>query len=174
MHHLTVLFDAGCPLCLRCRHWLADQPKYVPMRFVAQGTAEAGERFPQLDIGEGKSVRDLIVVADDGRVYRNDAAWIMCFWALRQYRPLAMRLSHPALRPLARRAYAAISRNRLKVGRLLGHHTLARQIREATPDRAACDAPTGPPRRVAGAAPWAEHARQRQDHAVARARRDGC
>ncbi|MEM9913905.1 MAG: DUF393 domain-containing protein [Planctomycetota bacterium] len=117
---LTVLYDPGCPLCLRCRQWLAQQPKYLPMRFVAQGTADAGRRFPQLDVGTPDRVEDLIVVSDDGKVYRNTRAWIMCFYALREYRPLAFRLSHPALMPLARRAYQAIANNRMWLSRWFG------------------------------------------------------
>jgi len=117
---LTVLYDPGCPLCLRCRHWLAQQPKYLTMRFVAQGTADAGRRFPKLNVGDPGSVEDLIVVTDDGKVYRNTRAWIMCFYALREYRPLAFRLSHPALMPLARRAYQAIANNRMWLSRWFG------------------------------------------------------
>ncbi|MEM9418520.1 MAG: DUF393 domain-containing protein [Planctomycetota bacterium] len=117
---LTVLYDPGCALCLRCRQWLAKQPKYLPMRFVAQGTADAGRRFPQLDVGTPDQVEDLIVVSDDGKVYRSTRAWIMCFYALREYRPLAFRLSHPALMPLARRAYQAISNNRMWLSRWFG------------------------------------------------------
>ncbi|MEM1027904.1 MAG: DUF393 domain-containing protein [Planctomycetota bacterium] len=117
---LTVLYDPSCPLCLRCRQWLAQQPKYLPMRFVAQGTADAGRRFPQLDVGTPDRVEDLIVVSDDGKVYRNTRAWIMCFYALREYRPLAFRLSHPALMPLARRAYQAIANNRMWLSRWFG------------------------------------------------------
>lgn len=117
---LTVLYDPGCPLCLRCRHWLAQQPKYLPMRFVAQGTADADRRFPQLNVGQPGNVEDLIVVTDDGKVYRNTRAWIMCFYALREYRPLAFRLSHPALMPLARRAYQAIANNRMWLSRWFG------------------------------------------------------
>ncbi|MEM1109420.1 MAG: DUF393 domain-containing protein [Planctomycetota bacterium] len=117
---LTVLYDPGCLLCLRCRHWLARQPKYLPMRFVAQGTEDAGRRFPQLDVGTPDKVEDLIVVSDDGKVYRNTRAWIMCFYALREYRPLAFRLSHPTLMPLARRAYQAIANNRMWLSRWFG------------------------------------------------------
>ena len=117
---LTVLYDPSCPLCLRCRQWLAQQPKYLPMRFVAQGTADAGRRFPQLDVGTPDRVEDLIVVSDDGKVYRNTRAWIMCFYALREYRPLAFRLSHPALMPLTRRAYQAIANNRMWLSRWFG------------------------------------------------------
>lgn len=120
MKHLTVLYDPDCPLCVGCRHWLANQPQYLSLRFVAQGTSDAHRRFPQLDVGTPDQVQDLIVISDDGKVYRNARAWIMCFYALREYRPLAMRLSHPVLMPLARRAYQAVARRRLWLSRWFG------------------------------------------------------
>lgn len=117
---LTVLYDPDCPLCVRCWKWFAAQPKIVPVSFVPQGTADAGQRFPALHVGPNQSVEELIVVSRDGKVYRNDSAWIMCLYALREYRPLAFRLSHPALRPLARRAYHVVSNNRLWLSRWFG------------------------------------------------------
>ncbi|MEM7626931.1 MAG: DUF393 domain-containing protein [Planctomycetota bacterium] len=109
---LTVLYDPDCPLCVRCWKWFDRQPKLLPVDFVPQGTADAGRRFPALRVGKNEAVEELIVVGGDGKVYRNDRAWIMCLYALREYRPLAFRLSHPALRPLARRAYHVVSHNR--------------------------------------------------------------
>jgi len=120
MNAMTVLYDPNCPICVRARQWFAAQPTCFPVSFVPQGSAAAGHRFPQLHVGQGQPVEDLIVVADDGKVYRSTRAWIMCFYALRQYRPLAFRLSHPALMPLARRAYHAVSTNRMWLGRVFG------------------------------------------------------
>ena len=109
---LTVLYDPDCPLCVRCWKWFDAQPKLLPVDFVPQGTPDAGRRFPALRVGPGETVEELIVVSRDGKVYRNDSAWIMCLYALRQYRALAFRLSRPALRPLARRAYHIVSSHR--------------------------------------------------------------
>ncbi len=113
MKSLTVLYDPHCALCRQCRDWLIKQPKYLHMDFVPQGTPEADTRFASLHVGPDDPLDDLIVVSDEGRVYRSTRAWIMCFYALRNYRPLAFRLSSPALMPLARRAYQAIARHRL-------------------------------------------------------------
>ena len=117
---LTVLYDPDCALCRRCRDWLATQPQLIPLAFVAQGTEAAGRRYPQLEVGPGHPTDDLIVVSDRGQVYRSTRAWIMCFYALREYRPLAFRLSHPALMPLARRAYQAVANNRMWLSRWFG------------------------------------------------------
>ena len=139
MNHLTILYDPDCPLCRRCCAWLATQPKFFPLAFIAQGTAAAAERFPTLNVGIGQRAQDLIVVGDNGAVYRNTRAWVMCFYALREYRLLAFRLAHPALMPLARRAYQAIANNRMwlsrwfaKRGHGISNDALADRIRTHT------------------------------------------
>ena len=78
---LTVLYDVRCALCCRARAWLADQPKYVPMAFVAAGSNEAKRRFPGLD--HDSTLEELTVVGWGGEVYRGAKAWVMCLWALR-------------------------------------------------------------------------------------------
>ena len=74
MRHLTVLYDADCGFCERCRRWLENQPKLIPLEFVAGGSPEAVRRFPDLVV-PGRA-EELIVVSDEGDVYRNDNAWL--------------------------------------------------------------------------------------------------
>jgi len=49
MKCLYVLFDADCELCARCRNWLAQQPAFVPLVFIAFQSDEAQRRFPGID-----------------------------------------------------------------------------------------------------------------------------
>jgi len=102
---LTVLFDAGCPVCRTARWWLGGRAQLVPLEFVPAGSPEARRRFPELD--PAATLRDLTVIADNGLVYVSDGAWLACLWALADYRGLAERLSTPALLPSARRFIAA-------------------------------------------------------------------
>ena len=102
---LTVLYDAGCPICRAARTWLAGRAQLVPLDFVPAGSAQARALFPTLD--QARTLTEITVVADTGAVYTGDAAWLMCLWALSGYRSLALRLAEPGLRPLARRAVAA-------------------------------------------------------------------
>ncbi|MEU6439168.1 DUF393 domain-containing protein [Streptomyces sp. NPDC047046] len=99
---LTVLYDAECPLCSYVRKWLGRRPQLVPLTFVPAGSAEAAARFPGLD--QAATLAEITVVGDGGQVYRGANAWIVCLWALREYRPLALRLSTPAGARLARSA----------------------------------------------------------------------
>jgi predicted DCC family thiol-disulfide oxidoreductase YuxK len=107
---LTVLYDAGCPLCRAARHWLAGRAQLVPLEFVEAGSAAARRRFRGLD--HARTLAEVTVVADTGAVYEGDSAWLVCLWALDGYRALALRLSSPRLRPLARRVVQAAAASR--------------------------------------------------------------
>ncbi|MDG9700758.1 thiol-disulfide oxidoreductase DCC family protein [Streptomyces sp. DH37] len=110
VHRLTVLYDAGCPLCRHVRDWLARQRQLVPLDLVPAGSDEARRRLPELD--HGRTLEEITVVGDGGQVYRGPAAWIVCLWALADHRPTAHRLSTPVGAPLARAAVLAAARYR--------------------------------------------------------------
>ncbi|HEX2223736.1 MAG TPA: DUF393 domain-containing protein, partial [Thermoanaerobaculia bacterium] len=114
MHALTVLYDSDCGLCQRVKDWLETQPKYVTMEFVAAGSRAARERFPGLDPED--TLREVTVVGDGGEVYRGAKAWLICLWALRKYRGLALDWSTPERMALAKRFVAWVSRNRKAQG----------------------------------------------------------
>ena len=114
---LTVLYDADCGICRTARRGLERRAQYVPLTFVAAGSETARRRYPGLD--HNTTLADITVVADTGDehgadVYSGDSAWLICLWALRQYRSLALRLAQPHLRPLARQMVnaAALVRQR--------------------------------------------------------------
>ena len=120
MRQLTVLYDPQCGLCRRAHSWLLDQPKHVELAFVAVGSAEAHERYPNLN--HALTQRDVTVISDGGAVYWGAKAWLMCLWALRNYRDWSFRLSAPELLPTTRRVISMISQNRRElegVGKLL-------------------------------------------------------
>jgi predicted DCC family thiol-disulfide oxidoreductase YuxK len=111
---LVVLYDARCSVCTRARDWLGRQAKYVPMDFVAAGSAEARRRFPTLD--PAATLEEMTVVGDGGEVYLGAKGWVICLWALREYRALALELGKPARLATARRFVAWFSRNRFRFG----------------------------------------------------------
>ena len=118
MRRLFVLYDARCGLCSWAGRWARLQPSFVELVFLAAGSDEARRRFPSLaDPGEPE---ELVVVSDEGGVYRGGDAWVMCLYALEDYREWSIRLASPALKPMARRAFALLSRSRSKVSRWLG------------------------------------------------------
>ena len=118
MKHLTVLYDAHCGICREVRAWLGAQPTYVPLRFLPLQGSHVPALFPGIERFHPE--RRLAVVGDGGRVWSGDGAWIMCLWALREWRPWALRLARPGWRPLARRLCALVSENRHALSRRLG------------------------------------------------------
>ena len=114
MNTLYVRYDSRCGLCTGVRDWLRIQPAYVDLKLVDSESEEAKRLFPGLPDG------DLIVRSDDGQVWLGDNAFIMCLWALREYRRWSQRLATPILRPMARQAWEAVSRNRKNISGLLG------------------------------------------------------
>jgi predicted DCC family thiol-disulfide oxidoreductase YuxK len=149
MKHLTVLYDAECQLCQRCRQWLARQPAYFPLRFLPLQTALAQNLFPGL--AQFHPARQLVCVSDLGEVYVGDGAWIVCLYALRGYREWSRRLARPALRPYAARICNLVSQHRLALGRWTGagfrcasdDHALISAVERAPgPATSACTQPT--------------------------------
>jgi predicted DCC family thiol-disulfide oxidoreductase YuxK len=120
MKRLYVLFDQDCGLCLRCSRWLIRQKAFIELSFIPLQSPEITRRFPGLKEWDQLDLREkLVVVSDEGAVYQGPNAWIMCFFALDEYREWARRLAQPALLPFARRACEQVSRNRLTISRLL-------------------------------------------------------
>jgi predicted DCC family thiol-disulfide oxidoreductase YuxK len=114
MDTLTVLYDARCNLCSHLRAWLEAQPAYVELAFVPAGSPEARRRFPALD--HAVTTSELTVISDDGAVYIEAKAFLICLWALRDYRAWSIRLSSPDMIPLARRVVLWVAQNRFRFG----------------------------------------------------------
>jgi len=118
MKWLAVLYDDHCGVCSSMRRWLERQPSFVPLRMVALHSADLSTRFPGI---EGFDPDEkLVIVADDGLVWRGDGAWIMLLWALKSGREISEKLSSPLLRPFARKIVTAVSSNRLSLSNWLG------------------------------------------------------
>ena len=113
MKTLYILYDSECELCRRCRVWLGQQPAFVPLVFMPFQSAEAECRFPALK--ELHPEEEIVVIDDTGAVWKGGSAWVMCLWALQEYREWALRLGQPTLLALARRLCEVISINRHKI-----------------------------------------------------------
>ena len=114
---LTVLFDPGCSLCQRCRAWMLAQASYVPLTFLACTSEEARRRFG----GIPWLADELIVVGDGGEVWVGPAAFLVCLWALIDWRDWSFRLAGPTFAPLAERFFLFLSSKRRAVAALFDH-----------------------------------------------------
>ncbi|MGW0897069.1 thiol-disulfide oxidoreductase DCC family protein [Streptomyces goshikiensis] len=134
VRHLTVLYDAHCPLCVHIRHWLLGQRQLVPLRLLPAGSEAARRRYPRLD--HAQTLRQITVIGDSGQVWAGTDAFIVCLWALAEHRPRANWLATPAGRPFARAAMHTASAWRSAV----------RTNGEAEPEVPACDDRCAAPR----------------------------
>jgi predicted DCC family thiol-disulfide oxidoreductase YuxK len=143
MQRLYVIYDGRCGLCRLARQWLDRQEQLVELEFLAAGSFAATRLFPTLS--DTDRPEELIVVSDEGGVYRGGHAWIMCLYALEEYREWAERLSSPALLPLARQGFAMLSKQRGRISRWFGlaseHEIVEALGRVAAP---ACELPSSP------------------------------
>ncbi len=110
MQKLYVLYDPKCEICRRLKDWILVQRSWLGIAVLEAGSEKAKRLFPELEQIATKD--DLAVISDEGAVYLNNHAWIMVLYAMVEYRDWAARLTHPILAPLARQAFAALSRNR--------------------------------------------------------------
>ena len=111
MKRLTVIYDGACALCLRCADFLAGARTLVPLELLSCQSQDARERFGAVPwLGE-----ELVCVSDEGDVWIGPAAFLVCMWALADYREWSYRLSGPALAPLAERFFVAISSQRARI-----------------------------------------------------------
>ena len=134
MKTLYVLYDDECALCQRCLSWLGAQPAFLELRFIPLGAAETECRFPGIEQFHPRE--QLLVVSDQGDVYQGSHAWIMCLYALREYREWSQRLASPLLLPWARRVCQLVSENRLSLSiwmRRLDDTQLGAELASAIP-----------------------------------------
>lgn len=117
MTTLTIFYDARCGLCSRVRGWMTHQPAYLRIRFMPYDSPDASRLLPA--IKHLHADREIVVMADTGEVWQGASAWVICLWALRDYRAWSARFANPAMQALARPAIQWISNNRNKLSRLL-------------------------------------------------------
>lgn len=130
MKRLTIFYDPECGLCTTFKHWLTMQRKYVETRFIPYQSQEALQLLP--NIHQMQANREVIVLADDGRWWQGETAWLTCLWSTLEYRPWSYRFRNPLLRPLIQKIVHLISENRLtlsRIPRLTQDHQVADAIR---------------------------------------------
>nr|WP_202539440.1 DCC1-like thiol-disulfide oxidoreductase family protein [Streptomyces sp. SID8379] len=104
------MYDAECSLCTFVRNWLVKQRQLVPLDLVPAGHSRARALFPDLD--HSATLSEITVIADGGQIYRGQAAWVVCMWALREYRPTAHRMATPAGMKIAKQVVLGAAKYR--------------------------------------------------------------
>lgn len=115
----TLIYDAECAMCRASALWLMR-------RAMSRGALEIlpcrsrvrAERFPR--VTEAACLTAMQLVLPDGRVLAGADAVPELFRRIRGWGWLAALFGLPPVRPLARRVYAWIARNRMKISCALG------------------------------------------------------
>ena len=108
-------------MCCACRRWILKEPAYIPISFVAYQSDRAKELCPEIESFDPAG--EIVVMADNGAIYRGGKGWIMCLYALKNYREWALRMAQPALLPMAKKLCHVISKNRHTLSKLFRDHT---------------------------------------------------
>ncbi len=144
MTKLYVLYDHGCGLCCGAARWLRDEPKHIELDLMPAMSMRARDLFPSLCT---ETPGEVLAISDTGDVYRGPAAWIMCLYALKKRRGLALRLAQPRWRPLVSTAIRMLSEHRAGLSRLLAiEPEEAKRNAPAVPDSSGCAGECGVPR----------------------------
>jgi predicted DCC family thiol-disulfide oxidoreductase YuxK len=140
MKRLTILYDKHCSVCCRCRVWLQQQPAFVPLDFLPLQSENVARRFPGIE--KFHPEKEIVVISDTGELWQGASAWVMCLWALREYREWALRLADPALLPFARRVCGIVSENRHKISQWffggVGGEQLRQQLETLPSEEKSC------------------------------------
>jgi len=112
----VLIYDGDCAMCRASALWLmrralgsgAAQLELLPCRSPARRA-----RFPAID--EAACLTAMQLVLDDGRVLSGADAVPELLARMPRWRWLRHVFDMPGARPLARRAYAWIARNRMKL-----------------------------------------------------------
>jgi predicted DCC family thiol-disulfide oxidoreductase YuxK len=110
----VLIYDAECPMCRASALWLMrlalsrGQLEILPCR-----SSVRAERYPQ--IGEATCLTAMQLVLPDGRILAGTDAVPELLRRIRGLGWLAAVFALPGMRPLARRVYAWIARNRMRI-----------------------------------------------------------
>ena len=117
MKKLSLLYDAQCSYCLRCRRWLGAQRSLVPVEFIPVQSDQAAAHFPGFE--KWWTADHWLAISDEGDVYQGANAMVMSLYALEEYREWSARLSTPALLPFAAVAIEILSSPRKNISQWL-------------------------------------------------------
>lgn len=136
MKCLYIIYDAKCPLCQSIASRLRREPCYVPIVPIPSDAPNFSTKFPGLVLPAEPT--EVLAIADTGDIYRGDAAWLICLWAMRRYRAASFTLADPLLRPALHRVVAFVGDHRYSISQLLRMNTPAELPEIACSDPNVC------------------------------------
>ena len=110
----VLIYDAECPMCRASAMWLMRLAlSQRTLEILPCRSPERGARYPS--ISEAACLTAMQLVLPDGRVLAGADAVPELLRRIRGLGWLAAFFALPGMRPLARRVYAWIARNRMRI-----------------------------------------------------------
>lgn len=114
MDRAVLIYDADCPMCRASALWLMRRALNTGgLEILPCRSGERLARFPQ--ISESACMTAMQLVLPDGRIVAGADAVPELLRRVRGFRHVAGLFELPGVRPLARRLYAWIARNRMRL-----------------------------------------------------------
>src|SRR5439155_11147342 len=105
---ITIVYDATCPLCVRCAEWIATEPQFVSVELLPSQSERATARYGAVPwLGQ-----ELVAVSDDGAVWAGPAAFLVALWTLERWREWSYVMSGDTFSKMAERFFYALSHKR--------------------------------------------------------------
>lgn len=117
----VLIYDGECAMCRASALWLLRRAHLggaTTLEILPCGSPERARRFPQISVDACLAAMQLVL--PDGRVLAGADAAPEILRRVPRWRWLAGLFAAPGVRPVARRVYAWIARNRMRIscGRL--------------------------------------------------------
>ena len=124
--NILIIYDGGCPLCVRARDWLTAHDRNGRFDFVPCASEEQRRRAPQ--VSEDACRDAMHVVTEDGQSFAGADAIARILPLLPSPWPcLGVPLKLPGVRRLAPHAYAWMAKRRRGLSAMLPGHTCDRK-----------------------------------------------
>lgn len=122
---IEVFYDGHCGMCASFIEWLVSQDLRWEVVCLPYQSDGAKADFPELTAL--KPDKEIIVRVDGQKTYRGAEGWVWCLWSTVKYRDVAKLVNSRLLLPMAKKVCYLVSKNRLRVSKLL-FHKKAKQV----------------------------------------------
>jgi predicted DCC family thiol-disulfide oxidoreductase YuxK len=117
MQKTTLIYDAGCPVCVKSVRWIERSDVHHSFEMVPCGSDAVETRFPGVE--RAACERAIQLVLPDGAVVSGEKAFPEIFKRLRGYRFLAGLLRVPGAKRVSRTLYRWFADRRYKISAFL-------------------------------------------------------
>lgn len=116
IQNIEVYYDGRCGMCCTFHEWINKQPRAYGVHFVPYQSPRAEEWFTGVNALDPE--REMIVRADNGKLYRSAQGWVLCLLSCANYQSIGRRLASPVLLPFAEKVCRALAARRHRLSKI--------------------------------------------------------